>query len=480
MSASQFINSLGSLELALGINKEDFLKEIVKNFNDLVKKIQITNEKLDIITDLYAKNLEKNTTLNEVRIFKNINPKEKLEVTDNKINKISDLKSSDEVYDKKMEDFKASLKDLLDVNTLKGLIDPEIVGNVLGKFKAFSDSYASHSGLADSNEFRFDVPRTGGANSKRQPNEIKARFGYDLTDDETNILSSGLISLDPATIMATVPVFGLAATGGNILPMIPQIENALNKLTRNLYDDFKKLIIKKLTSLLKDGGSKLSEDKADGVKKIDTTTDRTSDTDDEIPSPDKIIGLFNHVSELSKPFASISNGKLSKNDIKNILNVVKPIIDQEVIFMLKRVLFGILNGNPRKVGFILQMGYDQIKPILAEFSPFIRDITSIDIEQFINDILDYCSHVVTFSNWGMIEIPGQNNRVDKLNKDVSRLLSFIILLIFDDKFFDILEKLQENLKGGRRRKTRKYIYTRARKSRRALRNRHKRSSIRRK
>jgi hypothetical protein len=132
MSISKIITKLGDIELALGLNKnleaiietyeekaKEFIKGYVEKFDSAINQVRMTNARLERLTDLYAKKMEKEITEKEINIYKSLHPEEKLETKNlefkdyngerlkNKngkviqqeiIQKIKDVKGPDETY----------------------------------------------------------------------------------------------------------------------------------------------------------------------------------------------------------------------------------------------------------------------------------------------------------------------------------------------------------------------------------------------
>ena len=111
MSISQIIEGLGSVELALGLNK-DFQKlidEYTGKFNNVINQIRTANAKLDIISDLYAKNLEKQITRNEMEIYNNTNETNAV-LFKKPVNKDELSEGNDEIYKDEMDKAKVEIE----------------------------------------------------------------------------------------------------------------------------------------------------------------------------------------------------------------------------------------------------------------------------------------------------------------------------------------------------------------------------------
>jgi hypothetical protein len=132
MSISHIITNLGDIELALGLNKnletiietyeqkaKEFIKGYVEKFDNAINQVRITNARLERITELYAKKMEKEITEKEINIYKSLHPGEPLktetktfkdyngeplkdkkgqEIRQEIIQKIKDAKGPDETY----------------------------------------------------------------------------------------------------------------------------------------------------------------------------------------------------------------------------------------------------------------------------------------------------------------------------------------------------------------------------------------------
>jgi len=139
MSISQIIEGLGSVEIALGLN-EDFQKLIDKyteKFNNVINQIRTANAKLDIISDLYAKNLEKQITRNEIDIYKNTNKKNAV-LFKEPVNKNELSEGKDEIYKATLE------KEKKYINAEENQLIPKIkINDVLGKVQGFAEGFGT-------------------------------------------------------------------------------------------------------------------------------------------------------------------------------------------------------------------------------------------------------------------------------------------------------------------------------------------------
>jgi len=203
MSISQIIEGLGSVELALGFN-EEFQKLIDKytgKFNNVINQIRTANAKLDIISDLYAKNLEKQITRNEMEIYKNTNENNAV-LFKKPVNKNALREGKDEIYKYEMDKAKKYINDkknqlipdvgvmLSEVNDLKGFAEG------FGKKKYGEDfikNIASGKIIANPTTSK-NKENTGGNNEENKTESLKE---HDVTsEDNPNMSLRDLSELD--------------------------------------------------------------------------------------------------------------------------------------------------------------------------------------------------------------------------------------------------------------------------------------------
>jgi len=94
-SISDILIGLGDIELLLGLNEnvkviietygkkvKEFIEGYVEKFDSAINQVRITNARLERLTDLYAKKMEKEITEREINIYKSLHPENKLAFED--------------------------------------------------------------------------------------------------------------------------------------------------------------------------------------------------------------------------------------------------------------------------------------------------------------------------------------------------------------------------------------------------------------